>query len=92
MLTLTPEAAARVRSMMPSERDRPLYLRIWRPDSSLEPGVRMGFVTAAGQDDQVGISQGVPVCLAPEVARLLDGLVLDRRASEHTALYIRPAI
>ena len=95
MLHLTPDAAAHIRRMQQRAVDHGgdagSFVRISRHDGSREAGVRLSFVRLARDDDQLGESQGIAMCIGNEVAGQLDGLVLDRRPGDATGLYIRAA-
>ena len=66
-------------------------LRIWRSDDQLEPGVRMAFVATARDGDELAVSQGIHICVDRDLVTRLDGLVLDRRPEDCTALFFRAA-
>jgi len=93
MLQLTPEAAVRIVKMRSSADggSDELFLRVWRDVDRREPGVRIAFVPRPREEDHVGVSQGVPLCVGEEVAEMLDGMVIDSRHDDHTPLYIRAA-
>jgi hypothetical protein len=53
--------------------------------------VRISFVAGPHDGDEVGESEGIPLCIDHAVAHVLDGMVLDRRPEDATGLFIRPA-
>ena len=88
MLELTAAAAVEVHKIR--RLDGEDVLRVWRPRSDRRVGVRIGFVRAPRDDDEVGISNGIPISIDRDLAAPLSDMVLDVRESRtDVGLYIR---
>ncbi len=88
MLELSTAAAVEVAKI--PRLDGEEVLRVWRKRSSRRAGVTIGFVRLPREDDQVGISRGIPICVGRDIADALDDMVLDVRESRtDPGLYIR---
>ena len=93
MLEMTADAAVTIRRMQARAQDlRGVGCDVLRvaplvgPD---EAGVRIAFVSAPHDGDQVGESNGIPLCIDGDVAELLDRMVLDCQPDRATGLFIR---
>lgn len=67
-------------------------LRVAGAPDSAEGGLSLGFVEEPAPTDQTGVSHGIPICVATEVAEALDGAQIDVQQSGTDAqLVIVPA-
>jgi Fe-S cluster assembly iron-binding protein IscA len=77
MLQLTTDAAELIRELRTERATDDALLRI-SPRSNFDgAGLVLGFVPAPETDDQVGESEGVPMCIASDLADALADKVLD---------------
>ena len=93
MLQLTTEAADLIREIRTEHAAGDALLRV-APRGAFNGGggLMLGFVPAADVADQVGESEGVPMCVAPELADALEDKVLDvTDAPDGKALILRAA-
>lgn len=92
MLTLSRTAAnllseSRARQGIPN--DAALRVAATSTTNDDEPGITLGFVDQPQDGDQVGTVHGMPVCVAPEVADVLDDARIDveeQDGSQHLIL------
>jgi Fe-S cluster assembly iron-binding protein IscA len=81
MLQLTHEAAEWIRKLRDEQGRQDDLLRIAREGGSTTDGIALSFVTAAPDSDQVGLSEGVPLSVAAELAEALENKVIDVTAA-----------
>jgi Fe-S cluster assembly iron-binding protein IscA len=91
MLQLTAEAALRIRHLRPTCLPDHQILRIANNGRRSAGTVRLSFVEVAREGDQFGKSQGIQMCVCPEFADRLSGMVLDVRDGDSDDLRIRAA-
>lgn len=79
MLQLTSTAAryvSEVREQQGLPADAPLRITANPSDGRIEQ-LHLGFVNAPGESDQVSEVEGVPYCVAPDLAEATESVVLD---------------
>ena len=92
MLQLSTEAAELIRELRAERGAGTALLRVSSRGASDGAGLMLGFVPAADVGDQVGESEGVPMCVASELAGALEDKVLDvSDAAEGKSLVLRAA-
>jgi Fe-S cluster assembly iron-binding protein IscA len=92
MLQLTTEAADLIRGLRAERGAGDALLRVSSRGASDGSDLTLGFVPAADVGDQVGESEGVPMCVASDLADELDDKVLDvTDAPDGKALIVRAA-
>ena len=78
MITLTPTAATKVKSLLEAEGEPGLALRVAvRPGGCSGFSYEMFFDTDVSEDDQTADYSGVKVVVDPSSAMLLEGATLD---------------
>jgi Fe-S cluster assembly iron-binding protein IscA len=67
-------------------------LRVAGAPDGAEGGLSLGFVEEPAPTDQTGVSHGIPMCVATEVAEALDGAQIDvQQSGDEAQLVIVPA-
>ena len=95
MLQLTAEAAVHIRQLRPDSVDEGAgaghLLRLSPASSGTQAGVTMSFVPTPHDNDQVGESHGILLCVDKAIAQQLDGMIIDQRSDDPAGLFIRAA-